>query len=236
MAFVGLIPARGGSKGIPGKNIASCAGRPLIAWTCEAATASVRLARTVVSTDSEQIARVAAEWGVQAPFLRPTELAQDATPSIDVMRHALSWLEAGKDDITALVLLQPTSPLRTSAHIDAAIQLFVESGADSVVSVMQVPHRFHPASVLREADGWLIPHEGMTHTVRRRQDVPPMFARNGPAVLIVSPELIRSGRLYGDRTRGFVMSAEESVDVDEASDLRYAEFLLRSRTQAAAHG
>ena len=232
MAFFGLIPARGGSKGLPGKNIVLCAGKPLIAWTCAAANESARLARTIVSTDSEQIARVATEWGGQAPFLRPSELAQDATPSIDVMRHALSWLEAQKEDVTALVLLQPTSPLRTSSHIDAAVQLFVESGADSVVSVTRLPHRFHPASVAYETGGWLVPYEGTKQTVRRRQDMPRMFARNGPAVLIVSANLIRSGRLYGDRTRGFIMSAEESIDIDDAADLRYAEFLLRSRIQA----
>ena len=234
MAFFGLIPARGGSKGISDKNIAPCADRPLIAWTCEAAGGSARLARTIVSTDSERIAGVAAEWGVPAPFLRPAELARDTTPSIDVMLHALSWLETGQDEVTALVLLQPTSPLRTSAHIDAAVQLFVESGADAVVSVMRAPHRFHPASVLRDVDGWLTPYQGTSHTVRRRQDAPPVFARNGPAILVVSPAVLRSGRLYGDRTRGFVMSAEDSVDVDDLADLRYAEFLLRSRAQGAS--
>ena len=233
MTFLGLIPARGGSKGIPDKNIASCADRPLIAWTCEAAASSAKLTRTIVSTDSEDIARIAVQWGVPAPFLRPPELALDTTPSIDVMRHALSWVETMQEEVEALVLLQPTSPLRTSAHIDAAVQLFIDSGAESVVSVMHAPHRFHPASVLRDVDGWLIPYEGQTHTVRRRQDVAPVFARNGPAILIVSPAVLRSGRLYGDRTRGFVMSAEESVDIDDLADLRYAEFLLRSRAGAA---
>ena len=233
MAFFGLIPARGGSKGIPDKNIRSCADRPLIAWTCEAATSSTKLARTIVSTDSEDIARIAVEWGIPAPFLRPGELALDTTPSIDVMRHALSWFETLQEEVTALVLLQPTSPLRTCAHIDAAVQLYIDSGADSVVSIMHAPHRFDPASLLRDVDGWLTPYEGQTHTVRRRQDVPPVFARNGPAILITSPGVLRSGRLYGDRTRGFVMSAEESVDVDDPSDLRYAEFLLRSRAATA---
>src|SRR5688572_9864487 len=113
MAFFGIIPARGGSKGIPDKNIASCADRPLIAWTCEAATSSTRLARTIVSTDSERIARIAVEWGVSAPFRRPPELALDTTPSIDVLQHALSWVGTLQEDVTGLVLLQPTSPLRT---------------------------------------------------------------------------------------------------------------------------
>jgi CMP-N,N'-diacetyllegionaminic acid synthase len=229
MAVFGLIPARGGSKGIPQKNIAPCAGRPLIGWTCEAAVRSTRLARTIVSTESEQIARVAAEWGVEAPFLRPSELALDATPSIDVMLHALDKLEESGADVTGLALLQPTSPLRTSAHIDAAVQLFISSGAESVVSVLEVPHRFQPAFLLRERDGWLEPLAGTTHTVTRRQDLTPLFTRNGPAVLVVSPALLRAGRLYGERTRAHFMSAEESVDVDDMADLRYAEFLLGRR-------
>ena len=229
MAVFGVIPARGGSKGIPQKNIAPCAGRPLIAWTCEAAVRSTQLARTIVSTDSEQIARVAAEWGVEAPFLRPPELALDTTPSIDVMLHALERLEASGAEVTGLALLQPTSPLRTSAHIDAAVQLFTSSGAESVVSVLQVPHRFQPPFLLRERDGWLEPLAGTSHTVARRQDLTPLFARNGPAVLVVSPALIRAGRLYGERTRAHLMTAEESVDVDDMADLLYAEFLLGRR-------
>lgn len=232
MGLFGLIPARGGSKGIPGKNIAPCGGRPLIGWTCEAAVHSTRLERTILSTDSDEIVRVAREWGIEAPFTRPSDLAQDATPSIDVMRHALGWLEESGADVSALVLLQPTSPLRTTAHIDAAVDLFTNSGADTVVSVEKVPHNFHPSSVMVEDGGWLKPFEGERLAVKRRQDLPPLLARNGPAVLIVSAAVLRSGRLYGDRTRPYVMSAEASVDVDDAADLRYADFLLRAREQA----
>lgn len=229
MAVFGVIPARGGSKGIPLKNIAPCAGRPLIAWTCEAAVGSRQLARTIVSTDSEQIARVASEWGVEAPFRRPTDLALDTTPSIDVMVHALDRLEESGADVTGLALLQPTSPLRTSAHIDAAVQLYTASGAESVVSVVEVPHRFHPPFLLREREGWLEPLTGPTHAVARRQELSTLLARNGPAVLVVSPALLRTGRLYGERTKALVMTAEDSVDVDDVADLRHAEFLLRRR-------
>ncbi len=232
MPLFGLIPARGGSKGIPGKNIVLCAGRPLIGWTCEAAVHSARLEKTILSTDSEEITRVAREWGIEAPFQRPPELALDTTPSIDVMLHALDWLEESGADVTGLVLLQPTSPLRTSAHIDAAVKLFAESGAATVVSVVKVPHNYHPSSVMREDGGWLKPFEGEKHSITRRQDLAPLFARNGPAVLIVSAPRLRSGRLYGDRTRPYLMSAEESVDVDDASDLRHADVLLRSREGA----
>src|SRR5688572_26839924 len=173
MGLFGLIPARGGSKGIPGKNIATCGGRPLIGWTCEAATHSTRLETTILSTDSDEIARVAREWGIEAPFMRPSELAQDDTPSIDVMQHALGWLDESGADVTGLVLLQPTSPLRTSAHIDAAVKVFTESGADSVVSVVKVPHNFHPSSVMLDDGGWLKPLEGERHAIKRRQDLAP---------------------------------------------------------------
>ena len=190
---------------------------------------STQLARTIVSTDSEHIARVAAEWGVEAPFPRPAELALDTTPSIDVMLHALDKLEESGAEVTGLALLQPTSPLRTSAHIDAAVQLFTSLGAESVVSVLEVPHRFQPPFLLRERNGWLEPLAGTSHTVTRRQELTPLFARNGPAVLVISPALLRAGRLYGERTRAFLMTADDSVDVDDMSDLRYAEFLLGRR-------
>jgi CMP-N,N'-diacetyllegionaminic acid synthase len=234
MALIGLIPARGGSKGIARKNIALCAGRPLIAWTCEAAMASRELAATLLSTDSAEIASIAREWGVDAPFMRPEELALDTTPSLDVMVHALDWLESRGRHVTALVLLQPTSPLRTAAHIDGALQDFVRSGADTLVSVVEVPHRFHPDVVLAENDGWLSPRHGASHKVARRQDMAPLFARNGPAILVTTPAVLRSGRLYGERVRAYRMEAIDSIDIDTTADLYMASALLEARTNKAA--
>ena len=225
MRFVGLIPARGGSKGIPGKNLAPCAGKPLLAWTCEAARGSRKLARTLLSTDSEEIAAAGRRLGVEVPFLRPAELAQDDTPALPVLRHALAWLDNMGEAPDALVLLQPTSPLRRSRHIDEAAALFEASGADTVVSVTEVPHRFHPSSVMREVDGTLVSYEG-GETVTRRQDQAPLVARNGPAVLIVSRATLSSGRMYGPRTAGYRMSLHESVDIDAPEDLRLAALLL----------
>lgn len=232
MGIVGVIPARGGSKGIPDKNIAPCGGRPLICWTCQAALSSTRLDRSIVSTDSERIAQVARECGVSVPFLRPAELALDATPSIDVMLHALNWLVQAGEAPAALVLLQPTSPLRTHRHIDAAVDLYRDSGADTVVSVMDVPHRFHPQSVLVESDGWLLPYQGEVRQVNTRHDLVPLLARNGPAILIVAAEVLRSRRLYGDRVRAYRMHAQDSVDIDAPVDLEYADFLLNRRALA----
>lgn len=235
MAVVGLIPARGGSKGIPGKNIAPCAGRPLIAWTCEAARSSARLAKTIVSTDSVEIARVARDWGIEVPFIRPPELALDSTPSLDVMLHALKWLEGSGVNVTALMLLQPTSPLRTQRHLDEAVDLFLSSGADTLVSVVEISHRFHPSSLVRERDGWIYPYQGKEHAVTRQQDMSGLFARNGPAVLIVSPQILRSGRLYGERVRPYLMQADDSVDVDTPLDLEYADFLLNRKARSVCN-
>lgn len=228
MRVVGLIPARGGSKGIPGKNIAPCAGKPLLAWTCEAALGSRRLARTILSTDSAEIAAVGRACGVDAPFMRPSGLAQDETPAIEVMTHALGWFEGQGEAVDALVLLQPTSPLRRSRHIDDAVALFEQSGADTVVSVVEVPHRFHPSSVMREVDGRLEPFLG-GDTVTRRQDQAVLLARNGPAVLVVSRVMLAAGRLYGGRTVGYRMATEDSLDIDDPADLKLGSFLLRER-------
>lgn len=227
MSVCGLITARSGSKGIPGKNLANCGGRPLLEWTCIAAVGSTRLDRVLISTDGPEIAAVARACGVEAPFLRPVELATDGAGSLEVIAHALDWLESHSEPVTALVLLQPTSPLRTAAHIDAAVTLFLDSGADTVVSVMDVPHRFHPESLMVETRGHLAPFAIDRIVPRPRQELLKVVARNGPAVLVTKPSVIRSERLYGDDTRPYHMSAKDSVDVDDSHDLRYAEWLLR---------
>lgn len=229
MAVVGLIPARGGSKGIPKKNIAPCAGRPLIAYTCDAARGAKRLDRTLLSTDSEEIAEVVRPLGIEVPFLRPPALARDDTPALPVMVHALDWLESHGERVEAIVLLQPTSPLRTAAHVDAAVDLFSTAGADTVVSVVPVPHRYHPDSVMRMRDGRLAPYREDRETVTRRQELEPLFARNGPAVLVVSAATLRAGRLYGPHALGYAMSHTDSIDVDDAEDLALAGQLLAAR-------
>jgi len=234
MRLVGLIPARGGSKGIPGKNIAQCAGKPLLAWTCEAAAGSRKLGRTLLSTDSQEIAALGRKLGVEAPFLRPADLARDDTPALPVLRHALDWLASQGEKADALVLLQPTSPLRTSRHIDEAAELFEKAGADTVVSVVDVPHRYHPSSVMVERGGCLHPYAEGAETVTRRQDQALLLARNGPAVLIVSGVMIRSGALYGGRTVGYRMTQQDSIDIDTADELRFAELALAARAGGRA--
>jgi CMP-N,N'-diacetyllegionaminic acid synthase len=225
MTVLGVIPARGGSKGIPHKNLATISGRPLLAYTADAARGSRRLTRVVVSTDDEDVARAARDLGLEVPFMRPAELAADTTPMLPVLQHALRERAACSFDAEAVVLLQPTSPLRRAEHIDAAVDLLESSGADSVVTVVEVPHQFNPVSVMRMDGQRIVPFlEGPP--IMRRQDKPKVFARNGPAVLAVRAGVLERGSLYGDDVRPLEMRPDESFDLDTAADLETLERLL----------
>lgn len=230
MDILGLIPARAGSRTIPNKALVTLAGRPLLAHTCEQARQAATLNRVVVSTDDEAIARCARDCGIDTPFLRPRELAADETPMVEVLRHALQALREGERyQPDVVVLLQPTSPLRRAEHIDTAVRLLIESGADSVVSVVEVPHRFSPGSLLRlEPSGTLMPYLDGPQPLRR-QDKPVLYARNGPAVLAVrAAVLVEQRSLYGQTSKPLIMSTTESIDIDTPEDLQWAESLLKT--------
>lgn len=225
MTTLGVIPARGGSKGVRGKNLRPLAGRPLLAYTAEAARHSRRLTRLIVSTDDPAIRDAALDMRLEVPFLRPKELALDDTLMLPVLRHAVDAMKEKGFTADAVVLLQPTSPLRRGEHIDRAIDLLASTGADSVVTVVEVPHQFNPASVMRLEGERLKPFlDGPM--VLRRQDKPRVFARNGPAVLAVRTGVLERGSLYGDDCRPILMSIEESVDVDTEADFELLERLL----------
>jgi CMP-N-acetylneuraminic acid synthetase len=215
MEVLGLIPARGGSKGIPRKNLAPVAGKSLLAWTVEAAHGAEKLTRVVVSTEDDEIA-TAAEADV---LRRPPELAADDTPMLDVIRHAIEEL-----DPDVIVVLQPTSPLRRAEHVDGAVLLLLQTEADSVVSVCEVPHRYSPDALMDLVDGRLVAR-GKS---RSRQEKDAVYARNGPAVLALRAD--RLGRdLYDGDCRAYVMDQRSSLDVDTPFDLELADLLLRSR-------
>ena len=228
MRVLGVIPARGGSKGIARKNLAPLAGRPLLAYTADAVRASRRLTRTIVSTEDPEIAAAAQALSLEVPFLRPAALAADDTPMLPVVQQALAAMQSGGDAYEAVVLLQPTSPLRRAEHIDAALDLLASTGADSVVTVVEVPHQFSPVSILRIEGGRLQPfHDGPRPT--RRQDKPRFYARNGPAVIAVRAAVVAAGSLYGDDSRPLVMPMRDSHDIDSADDLELIELLLSRR-------
>lgn len=219
---LGLVPARGGSKGIPLKNLAPLAGRPLLSWTLDAAGAAPSLTRVVVSTDDDRIAQVAEQEGV-AVLRRPADISGDAASALDVVRHALqAEREAGRP-VDVVAYLQPTSPLRTGAHVEQALAALTDD-VDTVVTVVRVPHRYLPDAVFGVDDGWV---RGPGPGNRRRQDVPELWARNGPAVLAVrAGTVLEEGRLYGARVRAVPMDPLCSVDVDGPDDLELAEALL----------
>jgi CMP-N-acetylneuraminic acid synthetase len=229
---LGLIPARGGSKGIPRKNIAPVAGRPLLAYTCEAALASRVLDRVVLSTDDPEIAEVGCCCGVEVPFIRPGHLARDETPSVAVAEHAIEQLtnKAWRPDV--VVLLQPTSPLRTTQHIDEAVERMREARADTIVSVVEVPHCFHPQSIMRFRDGGLVDFLATAPDCDRyrRQNNPVLYARNGPAVLASSVDVILGTHsFYGPHVVPYFMGEEDSLDIDSMFDLWLAGQLIRRR-------
>jgi CMP-N-acetylneuraminic acid synthetase len=220
LVVVGLIPAREGSKGIPRKNLAPVAGKPLLAWTIEAARGSATVTRTVVSTDWDEAATLARELGAEV-IGRPPELAADGTLMLDVVRHALGELE--RCDV--LVLLQPTSPLRRAEHVDDAVRLLVESGADSVLSVVEVPHQFRPGKLMAIESGRLV---RLGWDPPERHGGAPLYARNGPAVLALRPERLGDD-LYGGDCRPYVMDLADSVDVDGPTELELVEARLATR-------
>jgi CMP-N,N'-diacetyllegionaminic acid synthase len=227
---LGVIPARGGSKGIPRKNLSLLGGRPLIAWTCDAARAARQLTDSIVTTDDAEIASVARECGIEVPFLRPAALASDEATMLEVLRHAVGWWRAaGREPPEAIVLLQPTSPFRRADHVDRAVGLLESTGADTVVSVVRVPHNFAPVSLMRLSEaGELLPSQSATDPLRR-QDKPVLYARNGPAVLALRAEVLESGDFYAGRVRGLEMTVADSIDIDGPEDLELAEQLIRAR-------
>ncbi len=229
LSVLAVVPARGGSKGIPNKVLALLCGRPLLAYTADAVRQSRRVARAVVSTENPAIAEEARRLGLDVPFMRPEALAADDTPMLPVLQHALAEVRREGFAPDAVVLLQPTSPLRRAEHIDAAIDLLERSSADSVVSVTEVPHQFNPVSVLSLDGDRLRPFLERDAPATRRQDKPRVFARNGPAVLVSRARTIDAGSLYGDDCRPLMMRPEESLDIDSTWDLTVAEYALSRR-------
>lgn len=211
-----LIPARGGSKGVPGKNKRLVAGKPLITYSIDAARETTSLTRIVVSTDDPEIAEIAHASGVQV-VMRPAELAQDASPVIDAVRHTLTALHAEDGfEPEAIVLLQPTSPFRSPEQIDHAVNLFFANGNVPVCSVCQCEDG-HPARMYRIEEGRL--HSLMPElSSARRQDLPAIYHRNGSMYVFGMPE-VDANEIIGDAMQPFVMPPESSVNVDTEIDL-----------------
>jgi len=223
--ILAIIPARGDSKGIPQKNVRLLCGKPLIAYTLEAALSSKLIDRVVVSTEDEEIAEVSKRYGAEV-ISRPSELAQDDTPSLPVYQHAIRHLEKMEDYCPEIiVILQPTSPLRIVEDIDRAIEGFMKAKYDSIVSVCEVEHP--PQWMYTLAGNRLKPVIKDGGNVTRRQDAPKVYRLNG-AVYVTSRDIImKENRVLGRDTRAHIMPLERSIDIDTALDLKLAELLIR---------
>jgi CMP-N,N'-diacetyllegionaminic acid synthase len=229
-----VIPARGGSKRVPRKNIQPVGGRPLIAWTIEAARSAPGITRIVVSTDSVEIADVSKHYGAEVPMLRPSSLARDETPGIEPVVHALEWLDQHdhyRPD--CVVLLQPTSPLRTAADVEGALALMWHRASGAVVSVCPASH---PSSWLKRVgdDGRLLDVDGDAAGPPADDDVPPVYVLNGSLYVVRYATLMARRSFYDEHTYAYVMPIERSLDVDSPWDLHVADLVLTDRLRQPA--
>ena len=223
-----LIPARGGSKGVPRKNLRNLAGKPLISWTIETALSLKCLDRVIVTTDDEEIAATAKHYGAEVPFIRPAELAQDKSADFPVALHALTWLlekEKYRPDI--LVWLRPTVPLRSAEDIKNAVQLLIDRDAECVRSVCLTSH--HPYWMKRIEHGKLLPLLENTNEENYvgRQSLPSVYILNGAVDVTWCSRVLTKRGLFNGNMMGYIMPQERSVDIDSEMDLMLAEILIR---------
>lgn len=230
MKILALIPARGGSKGVPGKNIKLLNGKPLIAYTSEIALQSNYLSEVSISTEDEQIMETAKSLGIKVPFLRPLELAQDHTPTIEVVIHALQWYEKQNSYFDAVCLLQVTSPFRTLEFLDKAIEKFILSDCDSLVSVQRVPQEFNPHWAFEvNADGNLKIATGETEIIPRRQELPMAFHRDGSIYISKTEVILKQKSLYGKSIAYIESNADFYVNIDTMEDWGKAEEMIQKK-------
>ncbi len=227
-----IIPARGGSKGLPRKNIAMLGGKPLIAYSIESALRSRWSGRVVVSTEDAEISEVSRRYGSEV-LERPEELARDDSSTISVVVHALQRLEKEGYIPEVVVLLQPTTPLRTSEDIDVAVDLFLKSDCESVVSVCEMEHS--PYWSFEEKNGYLKPLFGEECLRKRRQDLPRVYLPNGALFISRPKTLFSAGSFYSSRTMAYIMPSERSVDIDSEMDLVKAEMILKKSSGTPQH-
>lgn len=230
MKILAVIPARGGSKSVPRKNIATLAGMPLLAFTVSEALRVDEITDLIVSTDDAEIADLARSMGIKVPFIRPPELATDDALTAPVLRHAILQMEAlSEARYDAVLLLQPTSPLRRACHIKTAIDMFRETNCDSIVSVVSVMGN-HPFRMKRLVGDRLVNFiEQGFEDMRPRQKLPPVYIRNGAIYLSRRYVIVDQQQVVGPVCLGFEMSPEDSINIDDAIDLKLAELILKAR-------
>lgn len=229
MKILAIIPARAGSKRIKNKNIKNFGGKPLIEWTIDVAKINEQFCDILVSTNSEQVIEISRKKGVLAPWLRPEKLSDDMASSIDVVLHALNWYESNIQKVDAVMLLQPTSPFRTSKNINSAIELFEQNSMlGSLVSVS--PSKSHPLWSCRLKNGFLVPYISDAKTVHRSQDLPESFVLNG-SIYLCNPEYLRKNKVFfgPDTIPLIINSPKEGIDIDDEFDWKLAEHLFNEQ-------
>lgn len=230
--ILGIIPARGGSKSIPRKNIKHFAGKPLVAWSIEVGLKSGILDRLIVSTDDEEISNVAIKHGAEVPFLRPSHLAEDTSATLSVLQHVVDVLKEDGYYPDYVLLLEPTSPCRQDFHLQEAAKLIEETDADSVVALGEVPMHFNPDWQIKidsEKKIELLTGAHVRHVKHRRQDLPTTYYRNG-AFYLFKTDLLYSSEptMYGNDVRAYLMDAKFSFDIDTPRDWELAENNFKS--------
>jgi CMP-N,N'-diacetyllegionaminic acid synthase len=228
--MLAIIPARGGSKGVPGKNIKLLCGKPLIAHTIETATAAKSIDRIVLSTDDPEIAEIAGKYGVDIPFLRPKELAQDDSKAIDNYIYTIERLNTEfNGDYKEFIVLLPTSPLRNHEDIDKAVELFCDNNADSVISCVEMPHPPHWAKKINEEGKIQNYFSVVIDNNKNRQEFEPAYIPNGSIFIFRYSLLKEQYTYYSENTYAYVMPKERSVDIDSLFDFRIVEYMMSIR-------
>ena len=226
MKILAIIPARGGSKGVPKKNIKLLGKKPLLEYTIDAAKNSKLLTQIIVSTDDEKIANAAEIAGCKPPFLRPTELSQDTSTSLEVVQHTISYFEKKGVFFDAVCILQPTTPFREKGSIDIAIEKFISSNADCLVSVLPIPNEYNPHWAFEQTENGLLKiATGDEQIIPRRQELPKAFHRDG-SIYITKTEVIKKGSLYGKSIAYMESNPQFHVNIDTMKDWEMAEKLL----------
>lgn len=228
MKILAIIPARGGSKGVPGKNIKMLGGKPLIAYTIQAAQKAKLLTEIILSTDSDKIIRVAKAYGLEVPFKRPASLATDESPTILTVLHALDYFSENGIYFDAVCILQVTNPFRTSEFIDEAIEKFKNSKADSLISVLKVPHEFNPHWVFeKNAKENLVISTGESEIISRRQELPTAYYRDGSIYITKTEVLLNQKSLYGKSIAYMEADEKRHINIDTVEDWESAVALAK---------
>jgi CMP-N,N'-diacetyllegionaminic acid synthase len=229
MKILAIIPARGGSKGVPGKNIKLLGEKPLLQYTVEASMQSQLISKTILSTDDAEIIACARNFDIEIPFVRPHELATDQAKSIDVVKHAVEFMEAKGEFYDAVCLLQVTSPFRPHGMIDKAIQKFIDTDADTLITVLPVPHEYNPHWVFEVNErGELKIATGENTIISRRQDLPLAYHRDG-SIYITKTEYIKQGTFYGNSLTYLETDPNNYVNIDTLFDWKKAEDMINNK-------